>query len=64
MYMLYYFSYLIWQGNRQSGFVEMDGRKAAVSHWLAWIALGFTILLLLKFWARKGKRKSVTRIFK
>lgn len=33
------------------------------SHWFAWISFGFSILLLLKFAARKAKLKKLNRIF-
>lgn len=32
-----------------------------ISHWLAWISLGFSVLLLLKFIARKSKIKKINR---
>ncbi len=34
-----------------------------VSHWLAWISLGFSILLLMKFVVRKSKIKKLNRTF-
>lgn len=34
-----------------------------ISHWLAWISLGSSILLLLKFIARKSKIKKFNRTF-
>lgn len=34
-----------------------------VSHWLAWISFGFSILLLLKFVARKSKITQINRVF-
>lgn len=35
-----------------------------VSHWLAWISFGFSILLLLEFAARKSNNKNFIYIFR
>lgn len=35
-----------------------------VSHWLAWISFGFSILLLLKFVARKSKIKIFNKVLR